>query len=202
MSVARLLAVAAIIEAATGIALIVVPSTVGWLLLDESLSGAGLAVGRVAGVALLALGVGGWVGRKATWQELGTGGYADLQRPDGHLPCLSRDRRCPSGKTAVASGCDPCRAGPAARPRLVFATDLTTIGMAAWRAGRERRYLRSAVCPAPNCERYTRRSYYRTYPMLRAQRQGNPLMFRKLVRRLQMGIGCRPVSGSREERSS
>lgn len=64
MSVARLLAVAAIIEAATGIALIVVPSTVGWLLLDESLSGAGLAVGRVAGVALLALGVGGWVGRK------------------------------------------------------------------------------------------------------------------------------------------
>ena len=59
----RLLAATAFTEAATGIALMVVPSIVGRLLLDEGLSGAGLAVGRVAGVALLALGVGSWTGR-------------------------------------------------------------------------------------------------------------------------------------------
>jgi hypothetical protein len=63
MSVVGLLTVAAFIEVATGIALIVAPDTVGWLLLGEGLSGAGLAVGRVAGVALLALGVGSWIGR-------------------------------------------------------------------------------------------------------------------------------------------
>jgi hypothetical protein len=63
LPVPRLLAVAALVEAATGIALIVVPSFVSQLLLAEDLSGAGLAVGRVAGVALLALGAGSWVGR-------------------------------------------------------------------------------------------------------------------------------------------
>ena len=58
-----LLTATAVIEAVTGIALIVAPDTIGWLLLGEPLSGAGLAVGRVAGVALLALGMGSWIGR-------------------------------------------------------------------------------------------------------------------------------------------
>src|SRR4051812_21222125 len=64
MPVVWLLTAAAFIEAATGIALIIVPTTVGQLLLGESLSGIGVAVGRVAGIALLALGVGSWIGRQ------------------------------------------------------------------------------------------------------------------------------------------
>jgi hypothetical protein len=64
MPVASLLAVAALIEAATGAALVVAPSTVGFLLLGNGPSGTGLTVGRVAGIALLALAAGSWVGRQ------------------------------------------------------------------------------------------------------------------------------------------
>jgi hypothetical protein len=64
MPVALLLAVAAFIEAAMGAALIVVPSTVAVLLLGDGLSGTGLTVGRVTGVALFALAVGSWIGRQ------------------------------------------------------------------------------------------------------------------------------------------
>ena len=63
MPVVWSLAAAAIIEAATGIGLLAFPNTVGQLLLNNGLSGAGLAAGRVAGIALLALGIGSWIGR-------------------------------------------------------------------------------------------------------------------------------------------
>ena len=53
---------AAIAEAATGLALLVVPSLVGQLLLGEELIGVAIAVGRVAGIALLALGIACWPG--------------------------------------------------------------------------------------------------------------------------------------------
>ncbi|WP_244602640.1 hypothetical protein [Mesorhizobium delmotii] len=49
-----LLAAAGVIEAAMGVALIVVPSTVAVLLLGDGLTGTGLTVARVTGVALLA----------------------------------------------------------------------------------------------------------------------------------------------------
>lgn len=49
--------VAAFIEAATGLALMIDPSLVTGLLLGESVSGVGIALGRVAGFALLALGL-------------------------------------------------------------------------------------------------------------------------------------------------
>ena len=48
------------IEALTGIALIAVPAVVGRLLLGVELPGSGLAVARVAGFGLLALGVACW----------------------------------------------------------------------------------------------------------------------------------------------
>jgi hypothetical protein len=64
MPVALLLAIAAFVEAATGAALIVVPNMVAVLLLGDGLSGTGLTVGRVTGVALLALAVGSWIGRQ------------------------------------------------------------------------------------------------------------------------------------------
>ena len=133
MPVARLLAVAAIIEAATGIALIVVPSTVGWLLLD-SLSGAGVSRRRVAGVALLALGVGGWVDQPG---RSSPGGYADLQRPDRPFALPISGSKVPKRKS-VASGCDPCRAGPLLA-RAWFFGESNDHWNAAWRTGRERR---------------------------------------------------------------
>jgi hypothetical protein len=56
----------AIIEAATGLALLVVPSVVVKLLLGAEISGAAIPLGRVAGVALLALGVACWLARGDT----------------------------------------------------------------------------------------------------------------------------------------
>ena len=53
---------AAIAEMATGAALLIVPSLVGRLLLGEELSGIALAVARVAGIALIALGIACWPG--------------------------------------------------------------------------------------------------------------------------------------------
>ena len=53
----RFLILTAIIEAATGLALIAVPAIVVRLLLGAEISGASIPLGRVAGAALLALGV-------------------------------------------------------------------------------------------------------------------------------------------------
>jgi hypothetical protein len=53
----KVLTVAAVAEAATGVALIVVPSLVGRLLLGAELAGVAVPVARVAGIALLALGL-------------------------------------------------------------------------------------------------------------------------------------------------
>ena len=53
----RVLVLAAVGEAATGLALLIVPSLVGRLLLGEELTGVAIPVARVAGIALIALGV-------------------------------------------------------------------------------------------------------------------------------------------------
>ena len=53
---------AAIGEAATGLALLIVPSLVGQLLLGEQLAGAAIPAARVAGIALIALGIACWPG--------------------------------------------------------------------------------------------------------------------------------------------
>jgi hypothetical protein len=58
----RALMFAAVGEAATGLALLLVPSLVGQLLLGEQLSGIAIPVARVAGIALLALGIACWPG--------------------------------------------------------------------------------------------------------------------------------------------
>jgi hypothetical protein len=59
----RLLKVTAIIEAVTGLGLIAVPALVVRLLLGAEIFGASIPLGRVAGVALLALGVACWLAR-------------------------------------------------------------------------------------------------------------------------------------------
>ncbi|MCI4680349.1 hypothetical protein K9U33_17100 [Rhodoblastus acidophilus] len=53
---------AAVAEIVTGLALLTVPSMVGWLLLGQELAGAAASVARVAGVALIGLGVACWPG--------------------------------------------------------------------------------------------------------------------------------------------
>ena len=58
----RVLIVAAASEAATGAALLIVPSLVGWLLFGEELAGVAIPVARVTGIALIALGVACWPG--------------------------------------------------------------------------------------------------------------------------------------------
>ncbi len=53
---------AAIGEAATGLALLIVPSLVGQVLLGEDLTGVAVPVARVAGIALVGLGIACWPG--------------------------------------------------------------------------------------------------------------------------------------------
>ena len=58
----RVLVLAAVGEAATGMALLIVPSLVGHLLLGAELTGIAVIVARVAGIALVALSLACWPG--------------------------------------------------------------------------------------------------------------------------------------------
>ena len=69
----KLLALAAVVEAATGLALIAVPGIVVRLLLGAEISGASMPLGRVAGAALLALGVACWLPRDDTQSRTARG---------------------------------------------------------------------------------------------------------------------------------
>ena len=53
---------AAVAEAATGLALLIVPALVGQLLFGEELTGIAIPVARVTGISLIALGVACWPG--------------------------------------------------------------------------------------------------------------------------------------------
>jgi hypothetical protein len=59
----KVLIFAAVAEAATGAALFIVPSLVGQLLLGQELIGLAIPAARVAGIALIALGIACWPGR-------------------------------------------------------------------------------------------------------------------------------------------
>jgi hypothetical protein len=58
----KVLIFAAAAEVATGLALLIAPSLVGQLLLGEGLVGVAIPAARVAGIALLALGIACWPG--------------------------------------------------------------------------------------------------------------------------------------------
>lgn len=58
----KVLVLAAVIEAATGVALLIASSLVGQVLLGAELSGIAVTLARVTGIALLSLGVGCWPG--------------------------------------------------------------------------------------------------------------------------------------------
>ena len=58
----QVLVFAAVAEAVTGLALLLIPSLVGQLLLGQELSGVAVPVARVTGIALIGLGVACWPG--------------------------------------------------------------------------------------------------------------------------------------------
>jgi hypothetical protein len=64
MTALWLLSVTAAVEAIMGLALIIYPQAVSSLLLGVDLAGAGIAVGRVAGIALLSLALVCWMSRQ------------------------------------------------------------------------------------------------------------------------------------------
>lgn len=66
----KLLTLAAAIEVATGLALIVAPSFVGRLLLSVELIGVSIPVARVAGIGLLSLGLACWPARESPRRAL------------------------------------------------------------------------------------------------------------------------------------
>ena len=62
----KLLTVAAVAEAAMGVALLVIPPLVGRLLLGAELTGIAITVARVTGIALIGLAVACWPGTPLT----------------------------------------------------------------------------------------------------------------------------------------
>src|SRR5438067_7347154 len=74
----KVLTVAAVLEVATGMALLIVPSLVGWLLFGAEFTGVANPAARVTGIALLALGVGCWPGNTALCGMLTYGALATL----------------------------------------------------------------------------------------------------------------------------
>ena len=88
---------AAVGEAATGLALLIVPSLVGQLLLGAELTGVAMPVARVAGIALIALGV-------ACWPGTPLARHVDLQRGRHAVSRLRRLRGRFDRHPAVAGG--------------------------------------------------------------------------------------------------
>ena len=105
----RLLPLAAVVEMATGVALLVVPLLVGRLLLGAELAGVSIPVARMAGIALIALGIGCW------------GRHVDLQRAHYALSSVSWHPRGMGRAVVVAGSSCPRRPDGAAGPRMVQA---------------------------------------------------------------------------------
>ena len=61
----KLLALAAVGEAATGLVLLIYPPIVIWLLFGAEIAGAGIVMSRIAGISLIALGIACWPGSDA-----------------------------------------------------------------------------------------------------------------------------------------
>ena len=74
----RLLSFTAVAEALTGVALMATPSTVGRLLFGAELSGVTVPVARLAGIALVALGVACFSTGEAGWGLSGMLAYSLL----------------------------------------------------------------------------------------------------------------------------
>jgi len=73
-----LLGLAALGEAATGVVLLVYPPIVVRVLFGGDIAGAGLVMSRIAGIALMGLGVACWPGSAADWPLRGMLTYSSL----------------------------------------------------------------------------------------------------------------------------
>ena len=69
---------AAVGEAATGLALLIAPSLVSWLLLGTELTGVSIPIARVTGIALIGLGIACWPGCRALCGMLTYGALVTL----------------------------------------------------------------------------------------------------------------------------
>lgn len=74
----KLLAIAAVGEAGTGLILLVYPPIVVRLLFAAEIAGAGVVMSRIAGISLIALGIACWPGRGAKWTLRGMLTYSIL----------------------------------------------------------------------------------------------------------------------------
>jgi len=74
----KLLIVTVFVEAATGVALVVLPGAACWAVFGSASDGAGQTVGRLAGVALAALAVSCWPAEAARWPQRGMLAYNAL----------------------------------------------------------------------------------------------------------------------------
>jgi hypothetical protein len=61
-TMSKILVFAAVLEVVTGLALLIAPSSASQLLLGAELAGVAIALGRVAGIALIGLGLSSWPG--------------------------------------------------------------------------------------------------------------------------------------------
>ena len=68
-----LLTIGAVLEAPLGLGLLAIPSAISSLLLGSSLSGPGLVIARIAGGALLGLGIACWFARSTPIVRAGLG---------------------------------------------------------------------------------------------------------------------------------
>jgi hypothetical protein len=74
----RLLAIAALGEALTGLALLAYPPIVVRVLFGSEISGAGMVMSRIAGISLIGLGVACWPGRTSLQPLYGMLTYSTL----------------------------------------------------------------------------------------------------------------------------
>ena len=74
----KLLVLAALGEAGTGLVLLVYPSIVVRLLFAAEIAGAGVVMSRITGISLIALGMACWPGHGATWALWGMLTYSLL----------------------------------------------------------------------------------------------------------------------------
>ena len=104
MTAAKLLAVGAVVETVTGIALIAVPEMVARLLFGAGIQPAGAAIGRVAGLALLALGFAWWPGAGRVHERAPLRALFGVQFADCDLLFVPRDRRYAGREVTLVCG--------------------------------------------------------------------------------------------------
>ena len=108
----KVLIFAAVGEAAIGLALLIVPSLVGQLLLGEQFTCVAIPVARVAGIALIALGIACWPGPPLV-------GMLSLQHRPHAVSRLPWFRRWFDWRLALARGRASRRSDNPSRSRVV-----------------------------------------------------------------------------------